>query len=96
MNAIGIAGAGHNALRVTRTGDITMWKGLSASNAGRNAVYAVMLANNGMEGPIDVFEGQKGWKEIISGPFDVEYTNCEAVTKTMTKNTWRGPSLRLS
>jgi len=55
-----------------------------------------MLANNGMEGPIDVFEGQKGWKEIISGPFDVEYTNCEAVTKTMTKNTWRGPSLRLS
>ncbi|MFC7009843.1 MmgE/PrpD family protein [Halalkalicoccus salilacus] len=90
MNAIGIAGAGHNALRVARTGNLTMWKGLSASNAGRNAVYAVMLANNGMKGPTDVFEGQKGWKEIISGPFDVEYTNCEAVTKTMTKKYMAG------
>lgn len=89
-NAIGIAGAGHNALRVTRTGDITMWKGLSASNAGRNAVYAVMLANNGMEGPTDVFEGQKGWKQVISGPFEVEYTACEAVTETMTKKYMAG------
>ncbi|WP_318567039.1 MmgE/PrpD family protein [Salinigranum marinum] len=90
MNAIGIAGAGHNALRVTRTGDLTMWKGLSASNAGRNAVYAVMLANNGMEGPVDVFEGQKGWKQIISGPFEVSYTPGEAVTETMTKKYMAG------
>lgn len=90
MHAIGIAGAGHNALRVTRTGDISMWKGLSASNAGRNAVYSVMLANNGMEGPTDVFEGQKGWKEIVSGPFEVDYTACEAVTETMTKKYMAG------
>lgn len=90
MNAIGIAGAGHNALRVTRTGDITMWKGLSASNAARNAVYAVMLANNGMEGPTDILEGQKGWKQIIAGEFDVKYTPCEAVTKTMTKKYMAG------
>lgn len=90
MNAIGIAGAGHNALRVTRTGDITMWKGLSASNAARNAVYAVMLTNNGMEGPTDVFDGQKGWKQIISGEFDVAYTPCEAVTETMTKKYMAG------
>jgi len=89
-NAIGIAGAGHNALRVTRTGDITMWKGLSASNAGRNAVYSVMLANNGMEGPVDVFEGQQGWKEIVAGEFEVEYTACEAVTETMTKKYMAG------
>lgn len=90
MNAIGIAGAGHNALRVTRTGDITMWKGLSAANAARNAVYAVMLSNNGMEGPIDIFEGQKGWKQIISGPFEVSYTPGEAVTETMTKKYMAG------
>ena len=89
-NAIGIAGAGHNALRVTRTGDITMWKGLSASNAGRNAMYATMLANNGMEGPTDVFEGQKGWKQIISGEFEADYTACEAVTETMTKKYMAG------
>lgn len=89
-NAIGIAGVGHNALRVTRTGDISMWKGLSASNAARNAVYAVMLARNGMEGPTDVFEGQKGWKEVVSGPFEVEYSPCQAVTETMTKKYMAG------
>ena len=89
-NAIGIAGAGHNALRVTRTGDLTMWKGLSASNAARNAVYAVMLANNGMEGPTDVFEGQKGWKEIVAGEFSVDYAPGEAVTETMTKKYMAG------
>lgn len=89
-NAIGISGVGHNALRVTRTGDITMWKGLSASNAGRNAVYSVMLANDGMEGPTDAFEGQKGWEQIISGPVEVEYTPCEAVTETMTKKYMAG------
>lgn len=90
MNAIGISGAGHNALRVTRTGNISMWKGMSASNAGRNAMYAVMLANNGMEGPIDVLEGKKGWKEIVSGEFEADYTPCEAVMKTMTKKYMAG------
>lgn len=89
-HAIGIAGVGHNALRVTRTGDISMWKGLSASNAARNAVYAVMLARNGMEGPVDVFEGQKGWKEVVSGPFEVAYTPGTAVTETMTKKYMAG------
>jgi len=89
-HAIGISGAGHNALRVTRTGDISMWKGLSASNAGRNAVYAVMLARNGMEGPVDVFEGRKGWKEVVSGPFEFTYAPGTAVTETMTKKYMAG------
>lgn len=89
-NAIGIAGVAHNALRVTRTGEISMWKGLSASNAARNAVYATMLANNGMEGPTDVFEGQSGWKEVVSGPFSVDFTPCEAVLETMTKKYMAG------
>lgn len=47
-NTIEIAGVGHNALRVARTGGISMWKGLAASNAARNAV---ILANNSMRGP---------------------------------------------
>lgn len=89
-SAIGIAGVGHNALRVTRTGEISMWKGLSASNAARNAVYAVMLAHNGMDGPVDVFEGQKGWKEVVSGLFDVDYTPGDAVLETMTKKYMAG------
>lgn len=89
-NALGISGVAHNALRVTRTGDISMWKGLSASNAARNAIYSVILASNGMEGPVDVFEGKKGWKEIVAGEFDAAYSPCEAVLETMTKKYMAG------
>jgi len=67
QHAIGIAGTAHNALRVTRTGGINEWKGVAAGNAARNGTYAALLASNGMEGPTDLFEGQKGWQQVISG-----------------------------
>ncbi|MFC7135402.1 MULTISPECIES: MmgE/PrpD family protein [Salinibaculum] len=85
-NAIGIAGTAHNALRVTRTGGINEWKGVASANAARNAVYSVVLADHGMEGPTNLFEGQKGWKQIVSGEFDVNLDPCcERVLDTMTK-----------
>ncbi|WP_436343828.1 MmgE/PrpD family protein [Natronorubrum sp. FCH18a] len=84
-NAIGIAGTAHNALRVTRTGRINEWKGIASANAARNAVYSAMLAKNGMDGPRNLFDGQKGWKEVISGDFDVDPTPGERVHDVMTK-----------
>ncbi len=85
-NAVGIAGTAHNALRVTRTGGINEWKGVASANAARNAVYSVLLAERGMEGPTDLFEGQKGWKQVVSGPFEVDLDpECSRVFDTMTK-----------
>ncbi|WP_247003212.1 MmgE/PrpD family protein [Halosolutus gelatinilyticus] len=84
-NAIAIAGTAHNALRVTRTGRINEWKGIASANAARNAVYAAMLAKNGMAGPRNLFEGRKGWQAVISGPFEVDLTPGERVHDVMTK-----------
>ncbi|GAA0213695.1 MULTISPECIES: MmgE/PrpD family protein [Halobacteriales] len=85
-DAIGIAGTAHNALRVTRTGGINEWKGIASSNAARNAVYAALLASDGMEGPKNLFEGQKGWKQTISGEFEVDLDpGCTRVHDVMTK-----------
>jgi 2-methylcitrate dehydratase len=85
-NAIGIAGTAHNALRVTRTGGINEWKGVASANAARNAVYSTLLGKNGTEGPTDLFEGQKGWKQTIAGDFSVDLDpGCERVYDTMTK-----------
>jgi 2-methylcitrate dehydratase len=85
-NAVGIAGTAHNALRVTRTGGINEWKGIASANAARNGVYSVVLADNGMEGPTNLFEGQKGWKQVVSGEFEVDLDpGCERVFDTMTK-----------
>ncbi len=85
QSAIGIAGTAHNALRVTRTEGISEWKGLASANAARNAVYSAMLAKNGVEGPTNLFEGQKGWKQIVSGEFDVDLSPGESVHDVMTK-----------
>ena len=85
-SAVGIAGTANNALRVTRTGGITEWKGIASANAARNAVYAALLAENGVVGPLDLFEGQKGWKQVISGDFVVDLDpECPRVLDTMTK-----------
>ncbi|WP_225336349.1 MmgE/PrpD family protein [Halomicrobium urmianum] len=85
-HAIGIAGTAHNALRVTRTGGINEWKGIASANAARNAVYAALLAEDGMEGPTNLFEGQKGWKQVISGEFEVDLDpGCTRVHDVMTK-----------
>ena len=85
-DAIGIAGTAHNALRVTRTGGINEWKGIASANAARNAVYAALLASDGMEGPTNLFDGQKGWKQVISGEFEVDLDpGCTRVHDVMTK-----------
>ncbi len=84
-SAIGIAGTAHNALRVTRTEGISEWKGLASANAARNGVYSAMLAKNGVEGPTNLFEGQKGWKHIVSGDFEVDFSPGERVHDVMAK-----------
>ncbi|WP_137286065.1 MmgE/PrpD family protein [Halorussus salinisoli] len=84
-SAIGIAGTAHNALRVTRTEGISEWKGIASANAARNAVYSAFLAKNGMDGPKNLFEGQKGWKQTVSGEFEAEFTPAERVHDVMTK-----------
>lgn len=85
-DAVGIAGTAHNALRVTRTGGINEWKGVAAGNAARNGAYAALLADEGMEGPKNLFEGQKGWQQIISGEFELDLDPaCRRVEDVMAK-----------
>ncbi len=69
-HAIALAGVANNALRKTRIGKISMWKACAAANAARNGVFAAYLAKRGMAGPSEIFEGQFGFWELVSGPFD--------------------------
>ena len=74
-NAIAIAGTAFNALRVTRTGALSHWKGLAAANASFGAVHAAFLARRGITGPMQVFEGSKGLMDAIAGPFEVDWAH---------------------
>jgi len=72
-NAIAIAGTALNALRVTRTGALSQWKGLAYPFAASAAVEAVFLAARGITGPAEVFEGKKGFMETIAGRFAIDW-----------------------
>jgi 2-methylcitrate dehydratase len=72
-NAIAISGAANVALRVTRTGALSHWKGLAYPQAAMAATHAALLAARGITGPAAVFEGNKGFKEIIAGPFEIDW-----------------------
>jgi 2-methylcitrate dehydratase len=86
-NAIAISGTANNALRVTRTGDLSNWKGLAYPQVGKEGTFAALLARAGITGPAQVFEGNKGFKESIAGPFSIRWSreDLESVLRTVVK-----------
>jgi 2-methylcitrate dehydratase len=86
-NAIAISGTANNALRVTRTGALSHWKGLAYANMAMAATHEALLAAYGITGPEAVFEGNKGFKETISGPFEIDWLkeDLESVRRTILK-----------
>jgi 2-methylcitrate dehydratase len=86
-NAIAIAGTALNALRVTRTGELTQWKGLAYPFTAFAAVEAAFLAARGITGPAEVFEGNKGFMDSIAGGFEIDWQNedLERVRRTFLK-----------
>ena len=72
-NAIAIAGTALNALRVTRTGSLSQWKGLAYPFTAFGAIEAAFLAARGITGPAEVLEGNKGFMDSISGPFELDW-----------------------
>ncbi|HEV3144079.1 MAG TPA: MmgE/PrpD family protein [Gemmataceae bacterium] len=64
-HAIGMAGVANVALRQTRAGELSMWKGCAFANAARNGVFAALLAAEGMTGPAPIFEGELGLMKLI-------------------------------
>jgi 2-methylcitrate dehydratase len=86
-NAVGISGTANNALRVTRTGELSHWKGLAYPNTGFNGLRAAFLAMRGVTGPREVFEGNKGWCESVAGRFSIDWSreDLERVNRTIIK-----------
>jgi 2-methylcitrate dehydratase len=86
-NAIAMAGTAFNALRVTRTGTLSHWKGLAYANTAFGATHAALLSARGITGPLEVFEGNKGFMDAIAGRFEIDWLNedLELVTRTIVK-----------
>ncbi len=72
VHAQGLAGVPNNAMRQTRVGELSMWKGCAFANASRNGVFAARLAEAGMTGAAPIFEGEMGFWNEVSGPFELD------------------------
>ena len=83
-NAIAISGTAFNALRVSRTGALSHWKGLAYPNTAFSGTHAALLARHGVTGPEEVFEGNKGFMHSIAGQFELDWSkeNLEKVLDT--------------
>jgi 2-methylcitrate dehydratase len=86
-HAISISGTAFNGLRVTRTGALSHWKGLAYPNATFCCTHATFLAMRGITGPLEVFEGNKGFMDAIAGRFEMNWSeeDLERVTQTILK-----------
>src|SRR5580692_5333037 len=70
--AVNIAVNDHIPMAQTRVQTLSDWKGLADAEAGRNAVFATLLARRGLSGPAPIFEGRKGFFQLVSGSADVD------------------------
>lgn len=93
--ALALAIVPHAAMRQTRNGEISMWKGAAAANAARNAVFALQLAECGMKGPYEPFEGTMGMnRQMLNRKLNVDRvvrkldscTSPQGITNTFVKN----------
>ncbi len=84
-NTINLGLNNNISMRQTRAGELSMWKGATAANAGRNSVFALILANEGFTGPSPIFTGEMGFFQQVTGGFNLELDNTR-VRKTMIKN----------
>ena len=67
-HALALAVTPNLALNQTRTGKLSMWKGMAGPQGARAGVFAAYLAKAGMTGPDGVFEGKYGlWKQMMGG-----------------------------
>jgi 2-methylcitrate dehydratase len=92
-HTVGLAGVCNVALRQTRSGELSMWKGCAFANAARNGVFAATLAAEGMTGPAPLFEGDLGFFKLVAreaftpAPFGGEAGNADGymINKTYIK-----------
>ena len=67
--ALSLAVVPNLPLGVTRLGELSMWKGCAAACATRAGIFAAQLAQEGMTGPAEPFDGPRGlWDQAVGQP----------------------------
>jgi len=73
--AVSLAATNGLPLRAGRAGELSHYKGVATAVSTRSAVFACQLAETGLTGPSDPFEGRHGFIEVMegkAGPMNLE------------------------
>jgi 2-methylcitrate dehydratase len=73
-HALSIAGCSCNPLVVSRASYTYEWKGLASSLVALACMNIVFLAKNDVTGPLSLFEGPKGVKDIFNLDLDYDWS----------------------
>jgi 2-methylcitrate dehydratase len=65
-NAIGITVGANTALNQGRVGTLSNFKSYSCADASRKAIFSAQMAQAGMTGPQEVYEGRDGFFNVIN------------------------------
>ncbi len=68
-NAVSMTLVPHTPLFVAHVGALSHWKGVHSPMAVHDAVFAALLAKEGMTGPAQPFEERGGLWDSVTGPF---------------------------
>ncbi len=68
-HAVALTAVGNLPPRVTRAGELSLWKGAATAFAARNAMFLTLLAAEGMTAPEAAFTGRHGVFEQTGGTF---------------------------
>ena len=72
-HAISLAVVPNLSLGQTRVGELSMWKGMAGPQGTKSGIFAAQLAECGVTGPFEPFDGSEGlWAKMLGHPVDLE------------------------
>jgi 2-methylcitrate dehydratase len=87
-HALGMAGCSINSMVTSRASYTYEWKGFASSLDALDCTNIVLLAEQGMTGPLAIFEGPKGVEDVFGMKLDYDWSkeNFELIPKCVLKS----------
>jgi len=70
-HALAIAAVSNVSVQQTRLGELSNWKGIAGPNGSRSGLFAAMLAQEGITGPDEPFDGKAGLLKHLQAQFEL-------------------------
>jgi 2-methylcitrate dehydratase len=73
VNALAIVGASAQGLVITRSEYLSQWKGLQSADVAMSALMGVLLAEQGITGPVEVLDGKEGFAKAFGKKLEMDW-----------------------